>query len=324
MYRSRSVTWLLLAVIWSPLAFSGVDQTEAGAWLKKMAKALHEENYSGTFTYMRGGEFNAMQIVHQYEDGHETERLLQLNGEKLEIRRVDGEIVCRHEKSAHVDLDHHVALGPFSSAFSENLAAFRDLYRFTLHGEGRIAGRPAVKLAISPRYNDRYGYRLWLDKDTGLLLQSHLIDVDRKRVREIFQFSSVRIGEDSVDPSLLASSLEGDLITHNLSGEVTSLARQDSHRPEWRVSWLPNGFKPVRVPGSDRLHFTDGIATFSVFIETPGESSMPTLPEMTTQMGGTVVITRRLDGLKGQITVVGEVPVRTAQKVAESIEPVIY
>jgi negative regulator of sigma E activity len=37
-----------------------------------------------------------------------------------------------------------------------------------------------------------------------------------------------------------------------------------------------------------------------------------------------VVITRRFKPSGSQITVVGEVPVQTARKVAESVEPAIY
>jgi negative regulator of sigma E activity len=45
---------------------------------------------------------------------------------------------------------------------------------------------------------------------------------------------------------------------------------------------------------------------------------------MTTHRGGTTVITRTLKGAAGQVTVVGEVPINTARKVVESVEPVIY
>jgi sigma-E factor negative regulatory protein RseB len=310
----------LLLVTFLPAAYSSNDELDARVWLTRMATARHEQNYSGVFTYVRGGQFNTMQIFHQFEQGKEVERLLQLNGEKLEIMRVDNELVCHHEKSGHVDLEHHVPMGPFSSAFNENLEAYQDLYRFSLHGDDRIAGRQAVKLGISPRFNDRYGYRLWLDKETGLLLQSHWLDVDRKRVREIFQFSTVSIGDD-FDAATLASSLSGDLVSHRLTGEVVSLAKDNATRPSWRVAWLPNGFRSVRVAGSNRLHFSDGLATFSVFIEGSTESR---LPEMAAHVGGTVVISRRVKGINGQITVVGEVPIATARRVAESVEPVIY
>ncbi|MCZ6502020.1 MAG: MucB/RseB C-terminal domain-containing protein [Gammaproteobacteria bacterium] len=320
MSRFQKIVLALLAAFWLPAAFPGTEEAEARVWLTRMATALHEQNYEGVFTYVRGGQFNSMQIVHKFEDGKEVERLLQLNGEKLEIMRIDDELVCYHEKSDHVDLEHHVPMGPFSSAFSENLETYQHQYRFSLHGDDRIAGRPAIKLGISPRFNDRYGYRLWLDRETGLLLQSHWLDVDRKRVLEIFQFSTVKIGDD-FDETTLASSLSGDSISHRLTGEVASVVKENAVKPRWRVAWLPNGFRSVRVADSNRRHFTDGLATFSVFIERSAKSS---LPEMATHVGVTVVISRRVKGINGQITVVGEVPLATARKVAESVEPVIY
>ncbi len=320
-----SAALLVSLLVWSGNVFAVSEELDARSWLGKMAVALHEQNYEGTFTYMRGGEFNAMQIAHRFQGGKEFERLLQLNGEKLELMRVNEEIICHHENSDHVDLGHHVPMGPFSSAFSENLTAYQDFYRFALHGEGRIAGRVAIKLAISPKFNDRYGYRLWLDKETGLLLQSHLIDVDKKRVREIFQFSSIKLGE-SVASDVLVSTLGSDAIEHRLTGEIVSRPKEMAAKPQWRVAWVPNGFRSIQVPGSDRLHFTDGLATFSIFIEraASGVPNQKARGSLTTQVGGTVIISRPMKGTPGQITVVGEVPITTARRVAESVEPVIY
>ena len=310
---------LLATLFYVPTSFANTE-SEARGWLDKMAAALHEQDYQGIFTYVRGGDFSTMHIVHKFVDGEERERLLQLNDEKLEIQRIDQEVICRHENTDHVDLEHHVPIGPFSSTFNERLVAYQDFYGIKLHGEGRIAGRPAMKLAISPRNNDRYGYLLWLDKETGLLLQSHMIDVDKKRVREIFQFATIEIGS-STESASLASSMSEDAIEHRLSGELVVYSEGKRVKPRWRVAWLPNGFKPVPVSGSDRFHFTDGLATFSVFVEPVGKSAVP---DSSTRVGGTVVITRRLKQREGQITVVGEVPYSIAERVAESVEPVIY
>ena len=318
-YKTGRFLALLVLIFTGPVVLAG-EESDARSWLNKMARALHEQDYQGIFTYVRGSDFNTMQIVHKFREGEERERLLQLNDEKLEITRVDEEVICRHENTDHVDLGHHVSLGPFSSAFNENLVAYQDFYRAKLHGEGRIAGRPAVKLAISPKNSDRYGYLLWLDKETGLLLQSHMIDVDRKRVREIFQFSTIEIGP-STEFSSLESSMAEDAIQHRLSGEVVAYSEDSRVKPRWRVAWLPNGFRSVPVQGSDRFHFTDGLATFSVFVEAAEKLK---LPDSATRVGGTVVITRSLKQRNGQITVVGEVPFSIAQRIADSVEPVIY
>lgn len=306
-----------LALLHSASSFAAELSSDPVYWLEKMSTGVKQQNYAGTFTYLRGSTFDTVRIVHVYEDGQEIERLFNLNGDEREMFRQGDEAVCYHpattDQSGDDIDDHSVYVGPFSSAFSDRVLSTQNLYRISFHGEDRIAGRNVVKVAVSPRNNDRYGYRLWLDQDTGLLLQSHLID--RGRIREIFQFTELEIG-DAVNADALASAIEGETISHELAFEQTDI----QEKPVWQVKWLPDGFQPVRLVGN-RLHFSDGLANFSVFVE---KADGARLPELTTTVGGTVVITRRLKQGGSQITVVGEVPVQTARKVAESVEPVIY
>ena len=285
-------------------------------WLKKMGGALRSENYAGNFTYIRGSRFDNVRIVHVVNQGREIERLFNLNGDVRELYRENGEARCYHARS---DLSedglesHDVNIGPFTPAFSDRVLSTQNLYNLAMQGEDRIAGRPAVILTVSPRYNDRYGYRVWLDEETGLLLQSHLIE--RGKIKEIFQFTHIEVG-DIISKASLQTAIVGETISHRLAFDVN----EKKEKPVWKVNWLPDGFRPVRIQGN-RLHFTDGLATFSVFIETSGSKPMP---DLTTTDGATVVITRRHQKTGPQITLVGEVPVRTAQRVAESVELVLY
>ena len=303
------------------LPVEGYQSTEGSLssptwWLKKMGGALRSENYAGNFTYIRGSRFDNIRIVHLVEQGKELERLFNLNGEVRELYREDGEAHCYHSRSdlsADGLTGHDVHIGPFTPAFSDRVLSTQNLYNLAMQGKDRIAGRAAVVLTVSPRFNDRYGYRVWLDEETGLLLQSHLIE--RGRIKEIFQFTHIEVGE-FISKSSLQTRMVGDTISHPLALDVN----EKKENPVWKVNWLPDGFKPVRIQ-SNRLHFTDGLATFSVFIETTGPTPMP---DLTTTDGGTVVITRRHQKTGPQITVVGEVPVRTARRVAESVEPVLY
>ena len=285
---------------------------DAVQWLGQMAKALRDENYEGIFTYIRGTTFETVKIVHKNEAGLETERLFNLNGEVREVFRQGNEIRCFHPEG-YMEAEHSVQIGPFTPAFPERVIATQGMYRLSMHDEDRIAGRLAVTLLISPKLDDRYGYRIWLDKETGLMLQSH--KVERGRIREIFQFTSLKIG-DEIDELDLASSIIGGTVSHPLTFDFS----EQREKPRLRVSWVPDGFRQVRISG-DRLHFTDGVATFSVFID--GEKAT-SLPNMMTRVGGTVVITRRLNNVGPQITVVGDVPMKTARRVADSVEPIIY
>lgn len=307
----RILSGLLCFLFAGPL----LADPEANRWIEKMGNALRFENYQGVFTYMRGSTHETVRIAHRFEDGKEVESLFNLNGEAREIRRQDNEIICYHPGAANAseDILQHgpLHIGPFAPLFAERVSTASHLYRTSMHGEDRVAGRTAVKIAVAPSHHDRYGYHLWLDKESGLLLRSHLID--RGRVKEIFQFANIGIGQ--IQDSALAV-ITGKTVSHPLT-MFEPQERQE--RPVWRVSWLPNGFRPVRVQGN-QLHFSDGLATVSVFVEQQGKP----LPEMTTTVGGTVVTTRRLQQTGSQITVVGEVPVQTAKRVAESVEPALF
>lgn len=314
--RGATRACLLLSLAVLPAIALAAAPNDATVWLDKMENALKKETYEGIFTYMRGYQFDTIKVVHEYKHHEEIERLVSLNGPRREMIRHGDKVVFLHEKSDTTDIDQMMPLGPFTNAFNENLANYHSFYDFAVVGKDRVAGRPTVKLSITPRNDDRYGYRLWLDKKTGLLLQSHL--VNRGRVLEVFQFSRVDIGDPikaSEFQSTMKNAVESELLP------VKGHRRKVAARPGWRAGWVPNGFRLVSSETPDRLLYSDGIATFSVFVDRRKASG---LGELTTHMGGTVVITRRFKGSAQQITVVGEVPVQTARRVADSVQPVLY
>ncbi|MDZ7683814.1 MAG: MucB/RseB C-terminal domain-containing protein [Gammaproteobacteria bacterium] len=227
--------------------------------------------------------------------------------------------MCRHEKTGRIDLNHEVPLGPFTHAFNENLSNYQSFYDIELLGADRVAGREAVKLAITPRRRRplglspvaRRGVRPAPSVPPGRAWQS---------AGSSFSSARVDIG-DAIGDEELRTALEGDIVEHRLSPIEQELAEPSTAKPQFRVAWLPLGFRQVQSRRPNRIVFTDGIATFSVFVERTRPQSHR---EFGALLGGTAVITRRLKDSSQQVTVVGEVPIDTAQKVAESIEPVIY
>ena len=289
-------------------SLTGIDNPEY--WLGKMASAFNTETYAGTFTYIRGEEFNTMRIVHDASSGSVRESILKLNGPKIDIRRRQDEIICYHESSNPGDLRHNVLLGPFSQSFTTLISESSQSYDLVLHGEDRIADRRVVRLSIQPVNADRFGYLLWIDYQTGLLLQSHL--VDRGRVKEIFAFSDVDFNPDT---QLLMTAIDPDqTVSHRLADDFID----QNTKPSFKVKWLPAGFKVVRQSGN-RLHFSDGIVTFSVFLE-----AQRGLPNLATEVEGRTIVTRALGQSQGQVTIIGGLPVTTAQRLAESVEPILY
>ena len=93
-------------------------------------------------------------------------------------------------------------------------------------------------------------------------------------------------------------------------------------QPEsWRLGWVPPGFafagqRKVRNQ-IDMMMYTDGLTTFSVFIELAAGVT----PEGVASRGATLAVMDSLShqGARYRVTVVGEIPVVTAQKIAQNI-----
>ena len=318
----------LAIVLLHGAAISGQDGPRSPAdWLDAMNHAFVERNYDGVFSYFDGDDLSALRVIHAVVDGVQRERLIHLNGTLREIVRTGNEVVCVvRPDDAILKLEESIPSGPFFQAFTRTFDDVSDNYRMTLEGEGRVADRDAVIMSVTPKDDDRYGYRLWLDRDKSLLLRSELIDGKGTRL-EIFQFASVAI-DQPIDPSLLAARAQSGV---GMSRVALQVARRDDPSPPtaWRVAWLPDGFAVAardvyRTPASDNsvntLMYSDGLAAFSVFVE---EMPKNGAARMVSRQGATVAVTRVAHGPAGStpylITVVGEVPVATAQKVAESV-----
>lgn len=174
-------------------------------------------------------------------------------------------------------------------------------------------------LAVTPRDQHRYGFELHLDRDTGLPLKSLLLN-EKGQLLERFQFTQLNTGAAPAEDQLQAGA----------ECQVVGPAKADGEKTvAWRSEWLPPGFtltrsfmrrSPVTPDPVACLTYGDGLARFSVFIE-PLHGAM--VGDARSQLGPTVVVSKRLQTDDGgqMVTVVGEVPLGTAERVALSIRP---
>ncbi len=336
-----AVLTLLVTLLAAPLR---AEPDDPRRWLEDMNRAFAQQSYDGIFSYFSGQELATLRIVHMVVDGEQRERLVHLNGAPRQILRRGEEVICMvAPDDALLALGDSMPTGPFAGAFLRRYDRISDYYGLSFFGDDRVAGRAAVRLALTPRDAHRYGYRLWLDRETRLLLRSELIDVNGDRL-EIFQFAQIRIGDD-VDPGALEpDDSDGTQVSHlTLASKRAEPVGVEDVR--WESGWLPDGFTLVsadvrRAPGSDRpvsrLMYTDGLAAFSVFVEAMPE---PGAASVESRNGATVAVTQPLglenstgaavshasgageSALRHLVTVVGEIPVGTARRIAGSIRP---
>jgi len=316
-------------------------------WLERMDAAFRNLDYDGVFSYYAAGHaqiqvgartngrsvsFNAgfargvklatFRIVHVVVDGVERERIAHLDGPHREILRTGDEVVYLLRPGDELlDLDEPAPAGPYARAFMGIPLDLGDYYRVAMAGMGRVAGRPAVHLAIVPLDVDRYGHRLWLDEATALLLRSELHDSAGNPL-EMVQFTSLRVGDE-----VSHADLEPAAGSVRIKPPApASPDEPESARPQWQTRWVPAGFRLTRSdaprstngPGVATLTFSDGLAAFSVFVETMPEAGAG---NVVSRSGATVVLTHSAAGEAGKhlVTVVGEIPVETAQRVAAGL-----
>ena len=283
---------------------------DPGEMLERMVKASHEQDYQGAFVYERTGSFSTHYVWRQREGDQVVERLLQTDGDPQEWLRHDGDVVCTSSialRAAWKDTGH----------VSEQLALLHNWYSLQVLGATRVADRPVSVLAVKPRDPYRYAYELYLDQETGLLLKSLLIH-DRSILLERFQFASLKLGPVAVadlEPSAVCLPLD------------TGVADSAAHGEDWAPAWLPPGFvlghseQRALNGGSEVVTqvYTDGLARFTLFIEPLNTETLA--DDLRAQLGPTVAISRKLLRDDGEYlaTVVGEIPVAAAERIADSL-----
>ncbi|RMN74008.1 Sigma E regulatory protein, MucB/RseB [Pseudomonas amygdali pv. morsprunorum] len=311
---------MMRAVPLLPLLLGGwlalpVQADDAQDAINRLAKVDQQQSYQGTFVYERNGSFSTHRIWHRIADGHVQERLLQLDGSAQEVLRVDGLTQC-----VSGTLEAGVANPADSSARAFDVKRLSAWYDIKIVGKSRVAGRQATIVALSPKDQHRYGLELHLDNETGLVLKSLLLS-EKGQLLERFQFTDLDtagvLSEQMLNTSVDCKPVS--VLKAKPEPSISSVA--------WHSDWLPPGFEVsssgVRKDSSTQssvthLMYGDGLARFSVFIEAVkgGASS-----DIRTQLGPTVAVSRRLTTPQGDmmVTVVGEIPMGTAERIALSM-----
>ena len=321
----RGLASFLLGValtVWSHLSVAGTwIERPASEWLEKMARAAQSLNYDGTFVYRNGDRMESMRIIHLATPSGERERMVSLTGAAREVLRDNEKVTCILPDNQSVVVakrrPREVTLRVFHPR-----EGFARHYALSSQPGARVAGRKTAFIKVTPKDEYRYGYRLWLDRVTGLLLKSELVD-DSGRALEQIVYTDIKIPA-TISAELLEPATSGEGYTwYTDNGSTTSATRDASSA--WSVGWLPDGFEMnERVLGPtslfrmpiEHLVYTDGLASVSVFIERLSSATEPI--EGHSNMGAMNAYGRVHDDY--QITVVGEVPNITVQRVADSVQ----
>jgi sigma-E factor negative regulatory protein RseB len=313
----------LLCAVFSNAGLGSESSDLPQQHLDRMAKAAQMLNYDGTFVYRNGATIQSMRIIHRFGDEGERERLVALSGAAREVLRDRERVTCILPDSRSVVVaKSRPRTFPYSKLFASD-SGFRRFYAMSVHKGERIAGRHTELVAVEPLDLFRYGYRLWMDRDTGLLLKSELID-EHDAIVEQLVYTNIDLPA-TISDELLEPEISGVGYTwYNHDAPAPASSAQSPAPSQWSPEWLPEGFalrdhaRNLILASRDpveHLVFSDGLASLSVFIERLDTAAQPL--DGPSSMGAVNAYGSMVDGF--QVTVVGEVPAATVERVAMSI-----
>jgi len=325
MRLSIRVLSLLLPFLWGHVAIADPFRREDADWLKTMAFAAHQTDYSGTFVYQdgAGGHVEVSRITHVANADGEHERLEGLNGARREIISSNNEVwLFLGDRKIKIEKRHGERA--FPALLPERISILKENYQISQAEEDRVAGFHVHAVVFQPKDNLRYSHKMWAHTDSGLLLKAVVLD-ERSTVIEQYAFTQLTLGK-AVDRTWIKADKPVPLVAGKLAPipESTVDPSIEAKIAGWQVDALPSGFKKIRVvcrPMRDRAKpvthfvFSDGLAGISVFVEDIQGKENINLG-LATQ--GAIQIYSKISGDK-LITVVGEVPARTVIQVADSV-----
>ena len=304
----------------------GPQERSVSEWLVRL-QASRVPSYVGTFVVSSmNGALSSARIWHVRDGGAQMERVDTLSGAPRSTFLRDDTVVTFLPESRTVRAERREASGVFFNLFTADaIESTADFYTARQVGEDRVAGFDTDIVQLSPRDSLRFGYRIWSEKRTGLVVKTQTLD-SSGRVLEQAAFSELQFNAPVKAASLrrMMGSTKGYRIEH--AARVPTSAEAEG----WHLQASVPGFKPQHcylhaaagaAPASVvQWIFSDGLATVSLFME-PFDAERH-VREGATVMGATHTLVRRLTstGASWWVTAVGEVPAPTLRAFVDNLE----
>jgi sigma-E factor negative regulatory protein RseB len=295
-------------------------------WLRRMHAASRQFSYVGTFVVSATtGNLSSARIWHVAQGDLLMERVESLSGAPRSTFRRNGQIMTFFPEDKVVKSEKRENLDFFPNLPGAPDSTIGELYDAQTLGKGRVAALDADVVQLAPRDNLRFGYRVWCERRTGLVVALQTVDRDG-RVVEQSAFSELQFNAPVKVQAL--QQMMSDTAGYRI--EKAELERTTAAAEGWTLREPVPGFRPVNcyrrsLDGGAQPErtmqwtFSDGLASVSLFVE-PFDIRRASR-EATLALGATHTMTRRLADRDGDwwLTAVGEVPSQTLDAFAQGL-----
>jgi sigma-E factor negative regulatory protein RseB len=243
-------------------------------WLVRTHEASRRRAYTGTFVVSAGNTMAAARMWHVCDGTQQMERVDTLTGAPRTTLRRNDEVVTFVPESRVAVWERRESLGPFPALLRSQTPNLSDFYSLRQAPQGdRVAGFETEVFDVLPRDALRFGYRIWSEKKTGLMVKLQTLDADQ-RVLEQVAFSELQLDAPVRMDQLLKQmkARDGYAVQHHKPVPTSALSQG------WQLKTPVPGFAPVschvreeaaagRSPPPMQWVFSDGLASVSVFAE---------------------------------------------------------
>lgn len=304
-----------------PCSILAAELNDPWLLIDKAGQAAHQMNYKGVFVYQSGSTVSSMQIMHMnYGQNGEFARVVQLDGLPREMLRQGNDVVMYQPKSEKVIIDKRHLQHGFPAVLPKVSDDIRANYQARAAGVERIGGRDAQSVALEPRDKYRYRCKIWMDRDSGLLLKMAFLN-DKDEIIEQVAFNQLVLVEGVAMDWFHPEVQQGKSYVITPEEKVTPANEPDDG---WVIGQLPPGFRKTEqvrrvVPGKsypvNQLVFWDGLASVSLFIEPIMQGANTRVGSFS--QGATNIFVSVNNG--HQIVVLGEVPAVTLTQISNAV-----
>lgn len=269
---------------------------------------------------------SASRVWHVCDGSQQMERIETLTGAPRTTIRHNSDVITfvPEEKTAWVE--KRESLGLFPELLRTPANQIPEFYGVRERGVERVAGYLSDVVEIVPKDALRFGYRVWSEKSSGLVMKLQTVDA-RGQVLEQLAFTELQMNAPVRMKKLarLMNDTRGYEVRHSVLNKTTLEAEG------WRMKDVAPGFLlvkchtretdqvPVQGPQAMQCVYSDGLATVSLFFE-PQKGAVGQGDTGFGAVGATHSLIRYVGPFR--ITALGEVPPLTLGQFAQAIERV--
>lgn len=292
-------------------------------WLSRMHEGSRQRAYIGTLVVSAGSSMSASKIWHVCDGNQQMERIDTLTGTPRTTIRRNNDVITFVPEAKTALVEKRDSLGMFPELLRTPSNLIPQFYQAREVGVQRVAGHLADMVEILPRDELRFGYRIWSEQQSGLVVKLQTLG-QQGGVLEQMAFSELQL-DAPVSMDKLKKLMKD---TRGYEVHKPALKKTTAEAEGWRLKEPVPGFSAMschtrdagtqQAPGAAPMQwvFSDGLASVSLFVE-PFDPQRH-VQESSAVVGATHSVSRRVGD--HWLTVLGEVPDQTLRRFAMALE----